>query len=72
MTEGECPRCHSNNECAMAESGSTKLTKCWCFDADFSALLHEKLKQDYPKERCLCNACIEELEREIRAVQARQ
>ena len=61
-----CPLCGSDNKCAQVQSKNERNGKigefsCWCLDINLTQDAKTSLKQNTPKDICLCKACIYKL-----------
>ena len=60
---GRCSRCGEPNRCSLAERQAGEMARdakpCWCVGRTFPAALSSSL----PKDRCVCERCLDAFER---------
>ena len=55
-----CPLCHGDNQCQAHQSKA-----CWCFNANISQAIIDRVESQLKQKSCICQACIEKFNVEL-------
>lgn len=65
MNTAICPLCGESNQCAVAADPDA--TECWCGSVIFPEELLAKVPEDAVRKTCICQNCLEEYQKSIKA-----
>lgn len=65
MNTAICPLCGESNQCAVAADPDT--TECWCGSVIFPEELLAKVPETAVRKTCICQNCLEEYQKSIKA-----